>query len=122
MLLNALSVADKFSIGGITAVVGLLMTFIMLAVLIGFVFLMNVIIKNSKVWQEKLNSKFKKKKSTAEPSSLIGEEKQIAAEKKSELIDEQTLQAINSAVKDYMSLGESGKIHSDYTIKHIEKI
>ncbi|MFA6866606.1 MAG: OadG family protein [Clostridia bacterium] len=137
MLLNALSTAEKFSTGGTTAIVGILMTFIMLTLLIGCVFLMNYIIKKSKnvVLMNKIIKNFKvriqklkdNKVKKSEPSSEVTEsissdnieEKE---EKAKIVIDNDTLDAINSAVDMYMVQGENGISHNDYTIKHIKKI
>ena len=121
MLLNALTIAEKFSTGGITALVGILMTFIMLIILIGCVFLMNYIIKKSKV----LNENRKDKKQNSEPASLSdynNEKMEEIDTIEDSVLDEKTLNAINSAVDMYMAQGENGKKHTNYTIKHIKKV
>ena len=89
----ALNIGEKFSLGGITTLLGLGMTFLVLALLIGFVYLISFIVKKVKPIS------FKKKNQTKQtPEDTAIEVKQVE-----ENVSPEKMLAIESAVKTYLS-------------------
>ncbi len=110
MILCALSVGEKFSVGGITALLGLGMTFVVLGLLIGFIYLVNYV---NKIFPKKLSLKKRERK---EP---IVEE----TPKKDDSIDDATMVAIRSAVEIYVKENSSdGKAHDNMEILSVKEI
>ena len=114
MLISAtsLSVGEKFSVGGVTTLLGLGMTFVVLALLICCILLVNLIVKQlDKV-------KIGKKKEGVAPAVVFVETKIDSAD---EPIDEETMLAIDAAVKTYVreSASDDGKSHENVKIKSV---
>lgn len=109
---TTLSVGEKFSVGGVTTLLGLGMTFVVLALLIGCILLVNFSVKQL----SKIHLSEKKKKvidPVAEPAS-----EPVCDDK----IDDETMLAIESAVKTYVRENSSdGKPHENVTIKSVVK-
>lgn len=116
--LLALTAGEKFSIGGTTTLLGLGMTFVVLILLICFIFLVNLIIKQLEKLQVKLADKKKQKKAAAEVV-----EETVEAEPVKEEIDSETMGAIQEAVKTYLlENDEKGKPHENFKIKSVTKL
>lgn len=92
---DQLSMGDKWGTSGITTLLGLGMTFCILAVLIGMILLMRLILKGA----DSLVPKLKRRKK-AEPAYIVTEEKTIEAE--DDPIDDETMNAIRAAVLNYV--------------------
>lgn len=120
MLLGALSVGEKFSLGGITTLLGLGMTFLILVLLIGCVYLINLAAQKL---PERIKGKLKSenKNNPAEKSDIV--ENTAAVEGVVKEIDPETIVAIQSAVQIYLSEnGEDGKPHENINIKSVTKL
>ena len=118
MLLSALSVGEKFSLGGTTTLLGLGMTFIVLAILIGCVYLVNVVVKLlSKINKNNKRNAVKKDKSAvieAVSEEDSGEDKKI---------DDETMAAIRAAVDIYVKENsDDGKPHDKTTILSVKEL
>lgn len=123
MALSALSVADKFTTGGITTVLGLGMTFVVLGILIGCVYLISVILKELTKFIEKQTKALKEKKaSKAVTEQTVAVTENTAAP--NDEIDAETMVAIQSAVEIYLreNGGNDGKPHENVTIKSVTKM
>ncbi len=92
-----LSFADRWGTSGITTLIGLGMTFAILALLIGTIFLLRVILKEL----EKLIPRLKKSKKSTEEAAPKSKEKEVVPANEEKPIDEDTLDAIRSAVMNY---------------------
>lgn len=109
-MICGLSIGDKFSLGGITTLLGLGMTFLVLAILIGVVILVNFLIK-------KLGSVFFKKKE--KPNEPITNASVTVKEEQKEISPE-TMLAIESAVRTYVR--EDGAVpHENVKIVSVRK-
>ncbi|NLL56820.1 MAG: OadG family protein [Clostridiales bacterium] len=109
-MLLALSVAQKFSTGSITFLIGIITTFVVLAILVVFVILMNYF---NKVDTKKI---MRKKEKTQDITTL--DTNKVAKEQE---IDKQTLEAIHAAVEVFMTNSDA-TLHQRYTIRSIKKI
>lgn len=115
MVLSALSIGEKFSLGGITTLLGLGMTFVVLALLIGSIYLINIIIKQLSAFLYKKKQQ-KLSKNPVEELSTVSEhvaEVGISAEKKL---------AIEAAVRTYLRETDAGKPHENIKIKSVTKL
>ncbi len=123
MALSALSVGEKFSTGGITTVLGLGMTFVVLALLIGCVYLVSVIVQELTKFINKQREARKAKKTVTEQTVSAAENTEASASAVSE-IDAETMVAIQSAVEIYLreNGGNDGKPHENVTIKSVTKL
>lgn len=94
-MICGLSIGEKFSLGGITTLLGLGMTFLVLAILIGVVILVNFIIKNV--------GKISLKKEKSYLNEIISQEQSESIKEKNDKdIAPETLLAIESAVKTFV--------------------
>jgi Na+-transporting methylmalonyl-CoA/oxaloacetate decarboxylase gamma subunit len=107
-MLLALSTAQKFSTGSITFLLGILITFIVLAMLVVFVMLMDYF---NKIDFSKL---FRKKEKQLE---IIEDAPEVS---KDEEISKETLAAIDAAVKIYMTKSYETP-HERYIIRSVKK-
>ncbi len=113
MLISALTVGEKFSTGGITMLIGMLITFAVLFLLVFLIPLIQVVIR---FLEEKLLPKFKRSKD-APPEIIISEvepDKEISGE---------VMDAIKVAVQEYSVIDDtSGKKHEKITIRSVTKL
>ena len=113
-LLLGLSGSEKWSTGGITALIGIGMTFAMLILLILFIVLLRYLLigldkANPKI-KEKLSSIFKKKKDKSTDAVEVVTEQQ--SEEAGDEIDAETLDVIEQSVRKYVSASAyEGKPH-----------
>ena len=113
MIISAgtLSVGEKFSVGGVTTLLGLGMTFVVLIILICCILLVSLILKKLGKVQ------FRSKKQKAETVPSVPE---TSIEDKTEEIDEETMLAIKAALDTYARENASdGKPHDKITIKSV---
>ena len=109
---NSLTVGEKFSVGGVTTLLGLGMTFLVLALLILCIILVGFIVK--KLGLIHFPPKKKKKNDTAE--QIVDD----VVEKPVEEIDPETLVAVESAVKAYVrETATDGKPHENIVVKSV---
>lgn len=111
-MLLALSIAQKFSTGSITFIIGIVMTFSVLTVLIICVMLLDYFLN-----QADFKKLFRKKDKDA-PIANVEPQKEIVQE---EAINAETLDAINAAIKEYM-MKSSDVPHTRYTVRTVKKI
>ena len=113
MLLNALSIGEKFSTGSITFFMGILITFALLALLIVCIILMEILLK-------KLMKMGKKAK---DPVIGVTEIPSTAAVASTEevITDTKTLEAVNAAVKTFMTNNYEAP-HEHYTVRTVKKV
>ena len=106
---ETLSTGDKWSISGITTLIGLGMTFLILALLIGTILLMRPILKQlekilpkvKRKIKEFVRSIFKKSKNnSSEVTAVVANA--VVSEPVDNLIDEETMKAIETAVLNYV--------------------
>ena len=110
---NTLTVGEKFSVGGVTTLLGLGMTFVVLALLIGCILLVGFSLKQI----NKIHLPQKKRKNDVAPEPVAVPVVDAPAE-----IDPETMLAIESAVKTYVRENSSdGKPHENVTIKSVVK-
>ncbi len=115
MLLAAMSAGDKLSVGGITSLLGLGMTFIVLAILIGLIILMEKGLKS-------LQSFLEKKKSSSIAIAEVTIPTVIEESVKTE-IDEKTMAAITEAVAMFSQYDDKDKKpHNNIVIKSVTEI
>ena len=108
-LAASLSVGEKFSVGGVTTLLGLGMTFLVLALLIVFILLIGFVLKR----MGKINFKSKKK-------APVVEKPVEEASTKEERIDEETMLAVTAAVETYVrESATDGKPHDKIKIKSV---
>jgi len=114
MMVGALSVGERFSLGGITTLLGLGMTFVVLVLLIGCVYLISA----SNKLTDTLKKKLKAKKAAAVNENAV---QSVATEK--EDIDDATMAAIQSAVNIYCKeTANDGKPHDNVTILNVKEV
>lgn len=123
-LLLGLSGSEKWSTGGITALIGLGMTFVMLALLIGCIFLLRFILsvleKTNPKLKEKLSNIFKKKNKKEEP---VTKETQSEETTSTTDIDPETLSVIEQSVQKYVSVSATdGKPHDKIRILSVKEV
>ena len=125
-LLNIISnssIGEKFSTGGITTLIGLLMTFGILAILILFIVLVRFLInKLDKIpfdnFISKVKSLFKKNKKNENNNSDLN----VVTEDK-DLIDDDVKLAIEKAVREYVkNSADDGKPHNNIKIVDIKEV
>ena len=102
---DQLSMGDKWGTSGITTLIGLGMTFLILAVLIGMILLMRLILKEADSLIPKFKQKLKRKKAQAEPAAVASEDTPVKAEE--EVIDDATMDAIKAAVLNYVKTDDN---------------
>ena len=121
MLIAALSAGDKLSIGGITTLLGLGMTFIVLALLIGFIFLME---KGLKSLTSFLGTrKTSKNIVSSQPVQIVKESEAVSEENSKPVIDEKTMTAIVKAVALFAEYDDKDKKpHNNIVIKSVTEI
>lgn len=111
-MLLALSVAQKFSTGSITFFIGMVITFVVLAVLIVCVMLLDYFLNKADF------KKLFRKKDKDVAISSVETKKEIVQE---DTINVETLEAINAAIKEYME--KSSEVpHNRYTVRSVKKI
>lgn len=122
--LLGLSSAEKWSTGGITTLIGLGMTFVMLALLIGAIHLLRLILKGldkaNPIIKSKLQKVFRKKSAQGE---IVDSERNVAelAEEKT-VIDEETMSVIEQSVKTYVAAtATDGKPHDRIKIVSVKE-
>ncbi len=114
---------DKLATGSITALIGIVMTFVMLGVLILFIFLLRYLMKElevalSKKKSSNLSEIKSPEKAQADSSKVEGKQPIIE-----EPIDDETMVAIQSALQFYMQdSAEDGLPHDRVTIKSVKRI
>lgn len=119
MLSAAQSAGEKLSIGGVTTFLGLGMTFIVLALLIGCILLLELFLKKLSIYLANKN------KSVDAPSVIVVEDTTSTQENLNTLetkktIDESTMQAISEAIAMFSQLDDKNKKpHKNITIKSI---
>lgn len=119
MLLSALSVGEKFSLGGTTTLLGLGMTFIVLALLIGSVYLVSAIIKLIAKSISDREAKKESKVKTTEVAETLPTTDEVASPE----IDEETMIAIRAAVDIYVRENATdGKTHENVTILSVKAL
>lgn len=107
---TTLSVGEKFSLGGVTTLLGLGMTFLVLVLLIGCIFLVSFLIGKLGIIS------FKKKTSVPMEKSV----KPVEERDSSEPIDEETMLAVSAAVQTYVrESATDGKPHENVKIKSV---
>lgn len=124
-LLLGLSGSEKWSTGGITALIGIGMTFAMLILLILFIVLLRYLLigldkANPKI-KEKLSSIFKKKKDKSTDAVEVATEQQ--SEEAGDAIDAETLDVIEQSVRKYVSASaDDGKPHDRIKILSVKEV
>ncbi len=122
MTLCALTVGEMFSVGGITTLLGLGMTFVVLALLVALILLINVILKylTQYVDKRKAASAEKKKNKNSVPESVTVE---AEPETEKENIPPEKMLAIRSAVEIYLrETSTDGKKHDSPEIISVRKL
>lgn len=121
MTLSALTVGEMFSVGGITTLLGLGMTFVVLALLIVLIMFINLILKYLTQWLDKSKASSKAKKASVAAS--LSEEKIPEAEKSETDISAEKMLAIRSAVEIYLrENANDGKKHDNPEIVSVRKL
>ena len=121
--LLGLTAGEKWSTGGITTLIGLGMTFLMLALLIGAIFLLRFILKfldkNLPMLKSNLSKVFsKKKKQTGEPAT-----EEPAATPEQPVVDADTMSVIEQSVRQYVSsTATDGKPHTTIKILSVKEV
>lgn len=121
--LMGLTGSEKWSTGGITALIGLGMTFVMLIVLIGCIFLLRYILLgldkiNPKI-KEKLSKIFKKKKK----AEIVTENADGVNVEDVQPIDEDIMLVIKDSVQKYVSSSaKDGKPHDRIKILSVKEV
>jgi Na+-transporting methylmalonyl-CoA/oxaloacetate decarboxylase gamma subunit len=121
-MLNALSIGEKLSTGGITALVGISMTFAVLAILIGSIILLKIGVEKFVTAQKnKLNKETNKEENKEDLAvkEIITDNEEAKEEVK--VVDEQTLEAVNTAVS-YFMVQNNEVPHLNYKIKSVKRI
>lgn len=114
MILCALSAAEKLSTGGTTTLLGLGMTFIVLALLIGCVYLVN--------WIMSLLEKYLKRRQEKKIAVPTNDESAEIMETNEEP-DAETLLAIKSVIEIHVRENSNdGKPHDKVTILSVKKV
>jgi cell division protein FtsL len=108
-MLLALSIAQKFSTGSVTFLIGIITTFAILSIIIVSIMLMEYL---KKVDFTKLSEKKEKQSEMVENAPKILEDNKISKE---------TLSAIDAAVKVYM-INSADTPHERYAIRSVKKI
>ena len=102
---DQLSMGDKWGTSGITTLIGLGMTFVILAVLIGMILLMRLILKEADLLLPKLKQKIKLKRAKDKPAYVSDD---IApSDTEEETIDDETMDAIKAAVLNYVKTDDN---------------
>ncbi len=96
-----MSIGDKWAISGITTLIGLGMTFAILAFLIGTILLMRLILKELEKVLPNLKRKRKKAKSDASANEAVAVN-EVLPERNDNSIDDETMKAIEAAVMNYV--------------------
>lgn len=125
MLLSSLSPVDKLSVGGTTTLLGLGMTFVVLALLIGCVYLVNTLIKLSGKFLTEYQAKKKaKKEAEVKAETVVPAVVEDSVDKKADgEIDEETMIAIRSAVETFVRESSAdGKPHENVTVLSVKEI
>lgn len=121
--LMGLTGSEKWSTGGITALIGMGMTFVMLALLIGCIFLLRYLLagleKTNPKIKEKLSNLFKKKtKEENVTEDVVREEVEDV-----QTVDEETMLVIEDSVKKYVSASaKDGKPHDRIKIVSVKEV
>ncbi len=128
-LLLSTSAADKWSTGGITTLLGLGMTFIMLALLVCFIhllrYILNFLEKTTPAFKEKIYGIFRKKNNKGLESNISNgtnnnTTEELVAENN---IDNETMEVIEQSVKQYISLSaDDGKPHDRIKIVSVKEV
>lgn len=97
---------DKWATSGITTLIGLGMTFVILALLIGTILLMRLILKEFEKFKPSLKKNpFKKKQNADETPTAVSTQTEPAPN--TDEIDEETYEAIRAAVFNYTKNGDN---------------
>ena len=96
-----MSIGDKWAISGITTLIGLGMTFAILAFLIGTILLMRLILKELEKVLPNLKRKRKQAKSDASANEAVAVN-EVLPERNDNSIDDETMKAIEAAVMNYV--------------------
>lgn len=115
-MLLAMSIAEKFSSGGVTFTTGMLITFVVIGLLSVFMYLLKTIINKSEIYMDKRQ---KQNSVVVENNSVANN--QIDEIIKDTVVDSMTLETVNIAVKLFMTQNNE-KPHERYTIKSVKKI
>lgn len=117
------SAADKWSTGGITTLIGLGMTFVMLGLLVGAIHLLRLILKgldkSNPFIKDKIEKVFRKKptKNDALPTEQAG-----ANDKSDNRIDDETMTVIEQSVKSYVAAtATDGRPHDRIKIVSVKE-
>ena len=100
---DTMSIGEKWATSGITTLIGLGMTFAILALLIGTILLLRLILKEL----EKVLPKLKLKKKKAEPKEEVAAQNAEPVVEEEKPIDEDTMSAIEAAVMNYAKKGDN---------------
>lgn len=120
MILSALSVGEKFSLGGITTLLGLGMTFIVLVILIGCILLINLLVKKTNSFMS--TRKSGKNAAKSDETAAAVNRSAAGTEIPDEAISPETMLAIEAVVKTYLREdGGNGKPHENIRIKSVTK-
>ena len=98
---ETMSIGDKWAISGITTLIGLGMTFAILAFLIGTILLMRLILKELEKVLPNLKRKRKQAKSDASANEAVAVN-EVLPERNDNSIDDETMKAIEAAVMNYV--------------------
>ena len=122
-----LTFPERWSTGGITTLIGLGMTFVMLALLIGAIILLRYILKGLDVIMPKCNEKLrifkekirKTKTEAPELPTLTSDEK---TDETIEKIDEETMAVIEQSVRKFSANENDGKPHDRIRIVSVKEV
>lgn len=116
--LLGLTFAERWSTGGITTLLGLGMTFVMLALLIGAIILLRYILKGLGILIPKCKEKFFfKKKTTEAPAATVEPDEQPE-----EKIDDETMTVIERSVRQFSANSDDGKTHDRIRILSVKEV
>lgn len=124
MTLCALTVGEMFSVGGITTLLGLGMTFVVLALLIILILLINLILKYLTQYIDKRKAAVSEKKKKVDPATESASECVVeSSASENEDIPPEKMLAIRSAVEIYLrETATDGKKHDAPEIISVRKL
>ena len=123
MLIAALSAGDKLSVGGITTLLGLGMTFTVLVTLIGCIFLLERGLKSLNHFLQTRKSSQNDNVSPENPEQIINADEIVKEPINKVEIDQNTMSAISQAVALFSQQDDKDKNpHNNIVIKSVTEI
>lgn len=121
IMLSGLSIAESLSKGGMTTLIGLGMTFVMLALLIGAIVVLRYILKGLDTIIPKCKEKLLKKNTTPLTETNVEHNDSSSVVEEQE-VDVDTLAVIEQSIRTYTAKSNDGKPHDRIRIISVKEV